>query len=121
MSLKALWHLVTAATGFDCPTVRDLELVGERSSTLARLFNVQEGFTRTHDTLPARNLSQPMSGGPAEGQVVEFEPMLDEYCRIMGWDSDGIPRRRRCTGWAGRRNRRRRRCWGSKVVQLVSV
>jgi aldehyde:ferredoxin oxidoreductase len=91
MSLKELWQLVTAATGFDYPTVTDLELLGERISTLARLFNVREGFARAQDTLPDRNLKQPMPSGPAAGQVVELEPMLDEYYRIMGWDSNGVP------------------------------
>jgi aldehyde:ferredoxin oxidoreductase len=91
MNLKELWQLVTAATGFDYPAVRDLELVGERISTMARAFNVREGFTRAEDTLPDRNLVQPMSGGPAEGQLVELAPMLDEYYRLMGWDAEGVP------------------------------
>jgi len=91
MKLKELWQLVTAATGFDYPTVTDLELVGERISTLARLFNVREGFDRRNDTLPGRNLSQPLVGGPAEGQVVELNPMLDDYYRLMGWDENGVP------------------------------
>ena len=91
MSLKELWQLVKAATGFDYPKVSDLERVGERISTLARLFNVREGFSRAADTLPDRNLIQPMSGGPASGHVVELNPMLDEYYRIMGWDEQGIP------------------------------
>lgn len=91
MTLKELWQLVKAATGFDYPTVTDLERVGERISTLARLFNVREGFARAADTLPARNLAQPMPAGPASGQVVELEPMLDEYYRLMGWDVQGIP------------------------------
>ena len=52
MSLKELWQLVKAATGFDYPNVTDLERVGERISTLARLFNVREGFARDADTLP---------------------------------------------------------------------
>ena len=39
----------------------------------------------------SRNLTQPMADGPASGQVVELEPMLDEYYRIMGWDLQGIP------------------------------
>ncbi len=91
MSLKELWQLVKAATGFDYPTATDLEMVGERISTLARLFNAREGFSRAADTLPARNLSQPMKSGPASGQVVELEPMLDEYYRLMGWDAQGIP------------------------------
>jgi aldehyde:ferredoxin oxidoreductase len=91
MKLKELWQLVTAATGFDYRTVADLELVGERISTLARVFNVRAGFARQHDTLPARNLEQPLKGGPADGHVVELAPMLDEYYRIMGWDENGIP------------------------------
>ncbi len=91
MKLKELWQLVTAATGFDYPTVADLELVGERISTLARVFNVGAGFARQHDTLPARNLEQPLKGGPADGHVVELTPMLDEYYNIMGWDDNGIP------------------------------
>jgi aldehyde:ferredoxin oxidoreductase len=33
--------------------------------------------------------------GSAGGQVVDLEPMLDEYYRIMGWDSQGIPSQKR--------------------------
>jgi aldehyde:ferredoxin oxidoreductase len=91
MKLKELWQLVTAATGFDYPTVSDLELVGERISTLARAFNVREGFTRAADTLPARNLEEPLSGGAADGHTVDLAPMLDEYFQIMGWDKNGVP------------------------------
>ena len=91
MSLKELWQLVQAATGFDYPAVADLQLLGERVSTLARLFNVREGFTRPADSLPARNLNQPLKDGPAGTQSVELEPMLDEYYQIMGWDAQGIP------------------------------
>ncbi len=91
MSLKELWQLVKAATGFDYPRVSDLELLGERVSTLARLFNVREGFSRPADTLPGRNLVQPLMVGSAGGQVVDLEPMLDEYYRLMGWTENGIP------------------------------
>ncbi|MGB3702207.1 MAG: aldehyde ferredoxin oxidoreductase C-terminal domain-containing protein, partial [Anaerolineales bacterium] len=91
MKLKELWQLVVAATGFDYPAVKDFELVGERISTLARMINVREGFSRAADTLPMRNLGQPMVGGPADGHVVELAPMLDEYYGLMGWDAQGIP------------------------------
>jgi aldehyde:ferredoxin oxidoreductase len=91
MSLKELWQLVNAATGFDYPTVRDLERVGQRISTLARLFNTREGFAREADILPARNLTQPMTSGPASGHIVDLDPMLDAYYRLMGWDADGRP------------------------------
>jgi aldehyde:ferredoxin oxidoreductase len=92
MSLKELWQLVNAATAFEYATVREFESVGERINTLARLFNVREGFARQQDTLPARNLSQPLQGsGPARGHVVELNPMLDEYYALMGWDQNGAP------------------------------
>jgi aldehyde:ferredoxin oxidoreductase len=92
MSSKELWQLVNGATGFDYATVREFEMVGERINTLARLFNAREGLARSQDTLPARNLSQPLQGaGPAKGHVVELDPMLDEYYALMGWDQNGVP------------------------------
>lgn len=91
MSLKELCQLVNAATGFDYANVKEFELVGERISTLCRLFNAREGFTRLQDTLPERNLHQPLPGGPAKGQVVELNVMLDEYYQLVGWDSNGVP------------------------------
>jgi aldehyde:ferredoxin oxidoreductase len=84
--------LINAATGFDYATVREFELVGERINTLARVFNAREGLVRQQDTLPARNLTQPLQGsGPAKGQVVELDPMLDEYYTQMDWDQNGVP------------------------------
>jgi aldehyde:ferredoxin oxidoreductase len=56
------------------------------------MFNVREGFTRAQDTLPARNLFQPLIVGSGGGQVVDLAPMLDEYYQIMGWDMDGVPK-----------------------------
>jgi aldehyde:ferredoxin oxidoreductase len=91
MSLKELWQLVNAATGFDYPSAKAFELAGERIATLARLFNTREGLTRKEDTLPARNLSEHMPSGPAKGQVVELDPMLDEYYALVGWDKNGVP------------------------------
>jgi len=91
MSLKELWQLVDATTGWGYESVRDFEWMGERISTLSRLFNAREGFDRRHDTLPARNLSQPLPSGPAAGSVVELEPMLNEYYALVGWDNNGLP------------------------------
>ena len=92
MSLKELWQLINAATGFEYASVREFEMTGERINTLARLFNVREGLARAQDTLPARNLAQPLQGsGPAKGHVVELDPMLDEYYALMGWDQNGVP------------------------------
>jgi aldehyde:ferredoxin oxidoreductase len=95
MNLKELWQLVNAGTGFEYASVREFEQVGERINTLCRLFNVREGFDRKQDTLPARNLSQPLGDGPARGQVVELDRMLDEYYQRMGWDENGVPTQKR--------------------------
>jgi aldehyde:ferredoxin oxidoreductase len=91
MSLKELRQLVEAVTGFEYGSVKQFELMGERISTLARLYNTREGLTRRQDTLPARSLSQPMTSGPARGHIVELDPMLDEYYALVGWDANGIP------------------------------
>jgi aldehyde:ferredoxin oxidoreductase len=91
MTLKELWQLVTPVTGFDYAQPRDLGRVGERISTLARLCNVREGLSRADDTLPKRALREPLADGPARGEVVRLEPMLDEYYCLMGWDANGSP------------------------------
>jgi aldehyde:ferredoxin oxidoreductase len=91
MSLKELWQLIVPATGFDYARPRELEQVGQRISTLARLCNLREGFTRADDTLPKRALRDALGEGPAKCQTVDLEPMLDEYYALMEWDSEGRP------------------------------
>ncbi len=90
-TLKEVWQMINACTGFNYRNPRELEKVGERVTTLARLFNVREGFTKKHDTLPQRCLSEPLAAGPAKGHVVELDEMRAEYYQSMGWDENGIP------------------------------
>ena len=72
--------------------VKELRLIGERIVNLNRAFNVREGLTRKDDQLPERLLKDPSPKGPAKGQVVELDQMLDEYYQIRGWDmKTGIP------------------------------
>lgn len=74
-------------------TIEPLELLllGERIWNAERLFNLAAGFDRSHDTLPARILHEPVPAGPAAGQVVDLPPMLDEYYISRGWDYEGRP------------------------------
>ncbi|MCK4825415.1 aldehyde ferredoxin oxidoreductase, partial [bacterium] len=65
--------------------------IGERIVNIERLFNLREGFTRTDDTLPKRLLEEPLNSGPAKGEVMELDVMLDEYYETRGWDREGIP------------------------------
>ena len=71
---------------------------GERIVNLERAFNVREGLTRKDDSLPERALKTPLPDGPAKGQVVDLEPMLDRYYELRGWDkASGIPSREKLT------------------------
>ncbi len=85
-----LCALYNAATGENL-TLEDWNLIGERIWNLERLFNIRAGLGRQDDTLPPRMLQEPLSGGAVQGQVVELEPMLEEYYRIRGWDPEGRP------------------------------
>jgi aldehyde:ferredoxin oxidoreductase len=90
-TLKEVWQMINACTGFNYRNPRELEKVGERVTTLARMFNVREGFTKKDDSLPARCLNEPLSAGPAKGHVVELDEMRAEYYQLMGWDENGVP------------------------------
>ncbi len=90
LALERLARLMTAATG----TAYDpdsLLLAGERIYNLERRFLVRAGFARADDTLPPRMLKEPMPEGPARGEVVELEEMLEEYYFHRGWDAEGRP------------------------------
>ncbi len=93
MPLKKMVQMVEAITGWDT-SLWELLKVGERAVTMARVFNMREGFGRKDDTWPER-LFQPMEGGPTDGRTVErkeFDAALDLYYGMMGWDTDtGTP------------------------------
>jgi len=83
-------RLLTTATGFYVDE-EEFRLIGERIYNLERFINVERGFDRRHDTLPRRFLEVPLPEGPAAGQVVLLDRMLDEYYRLRGWDPQGVP------------------------------
>lgn len=64
----------------------DFRKAGERLYNLARVYNIREGLTRADDTLPARLTEDPLPEGPAQGQVVNLELLLDAYYDERGWD-----------------------------------
>lgn len=68
--------------------------IGERIVNLERAINIREGLTRKDDSLPERHLKTPLPDGPAKGQTVDLEPMLDRYYELRGWDKyTGVPNR----------------------------
>ena len=84
-----------AVTGGDLGE-SDVLRIGERIVNIERAYNVRLGLTRDDDTLPDRMLKEPMPDGFAKGQVVNLEPMLDEYYGFRGWDiPSGLPTRKK--------------------------
>jgi aldehyde:ferredoxin oxidoreductase len=75
-----LYSLVTGR-----PTsANDLRLAGERVTTIKRLFNIRQGWTRADDTLPDRLL---------EGEDVlsrsQLDALIETYYEVRGWNEDG--------------------------------
>ncbi|MFQ6067814.1 MAG: aldehyde ferredoxin oxidoreductase C-terminal domain-containing protein, partial [bacterium] len=77
--------LISTLTGWEF-TASDFRRAGERVYNLERVFNIREGLTRADDTLPKRLLEEPLPEGPAKGQVINLEPLLDAYYEFRGWD-----------------------------------
>jgi len=88
-----LVELVRAVTGWNT-SLFELEKVGERVATLARLFNLGHGWSRDEDVLHPR-FYEPFVGGPLDGVRVPQDELLRAqrlYYGMMGWHPEtGIP------------------------------
>ena len=92
-SLRELSDMVQAATGWDV-SAYELLRVGERAMTLARTFNMREGFTVEDDQLCPRSYSPTQGGALAEGGIdlEELREAIHTYYGMMGWDREtGVP------------------------------
>ena len=92
-NMRDLSTIVQAATGWD---VSEYELlkVGERAMTLARTFNMREGFTVEDDQLCPRSYGPTTNGALAEGGIdmEELREAMHTYYAMMGWDPEsGVP------------------------------
>ncbi len=95
LSLNKLVEVVQAATGWET-SLFELIKAGERTVTMARVFNLREGFRRRDDTLPER-LFTPLEGGTLAGKGIDpagFADLLTLYYEAMGWEpANGVPTR----------------------------
>jgi len=58
------------------------------------VFNAREGLNRKDDTLPKKFFKALKGTGPTTGFALtheELESALDEYYKLAGWTTDGIP------------------------------
>jgi aldehyde:ferredoxin oxidoreductase len=84
---------VEAVTGWQT-SYEDLVKVVERGMTLARIFNLREGFTRGDDMLPHRFSSSSSSEGPLSDVIVDpvkLETAQRAYFQMLGWNDAGTP------------------------------
>jgi len=84
-------ELLGAVTGWAL-SAEELELTGARIHTLKKLFNVREGWSAADDWLPERVLSEPLSGGVADGVALsadELREMIGSYYAARQWDAEG--------------------------------
>jgi aldehyde:ferredoxin oxidoreductase len=86
-------NILAAITGWQTSVV-ELLRVAERTLTMARLFNIREGFSAADDKLPNR-FFQPKRNGALSTKFYEskqLEKAKSYYYSIMGWDAKtGIP------------------------------
>ncbi len=78
--------IIKAVTGWDI-TPDEMATTARRGLTLARLFNLREGFTRADDRLPARfSEDLPKHKGLTAAQQ---GAIVTEYYLKQGWDPEG--------------------------------
>lgn len=92
-SFKQVTELTEAITGWNTDIYEQLK-VAERILTLARLFNIRDGFNASDDRLPWR-FFQPKTPGPLGERVcdpMQLEKAKNYYYTLMGWHPQtGIP------------------------------
>jgi aldehyde:ferredoxin oxidoreductase len=67
----------------------------ERGNTLARIFNLREGFTEKDDWLPPRFFKPRTSGALSEVAVnpEDLQKAKLLYYDMMGWTEQGVPKK----------------------------
>jgi len=85
-------EIVRAVTGWRSSSW-ELMKVGERITTMARVFNIREGFSKNDDWLPERFFKPHTSGALAETKIEpdKLKDAITMYYKMMGWTEEGIP------------------------------
>jgi aldehyde:ferredoxin oxidoreductase len=86
-------EIVRSITGWNT-TAFELMKVVERGNTLARIFNLREGFTEKDDWLPPRFLTPKTSGALSKTSVdpQKLQKAKLSYYDMMGWTEEGVPK-----------------------------
>jgi aldehyde:ferredoxin oxidoreductase len=93
INIEDLAGLFSLATGVEMDE-KAMSTAAERIYAVEKAFLAREGMTRKDDAIAGRWGTEPIVGGPSEGERIhpeKFEKLLDEYYQLRGWDSMGIP------------------------------
>jgi len=93
---KQLQEATEAVTGWSMSYWRLMKTV-ERGLSLAKIFNLREGFTRADDVLPKR-MAVSQTRGNLQGVTVDPQKLSeaqDLYYQMLGWNPEGVPTRAR--------------------------
>ncbi|MEE3330313.1 MAG: aldehyde ferredoxin oxidoreductase family protein [Myxococcota bacterium] len=69
-----------------------LQEIGGRIFNLERMYNLREGLTGEHDTLPPRILNESTFEHMDSGHPLD--ELLPRYYKLRGWSADGVPSQR---------------------------
>jgi aldehyde:ferredoxin oxidoreductase len=85
-------EIVNAVTGWGLSAAELME-IAERGLTLARLFNLREGFDAADDTLPEQAMKPHVSGVLSKVRLDRDDLALQvrAYYQQRGWDDAGVP------------------------------
>ncbi len=92
-SFEQLADVTAAVTGWNTGVMEQLR-VAERILTMARLFNIREGFTAADDKLPRRYFQPKTDGALADKSLnpEKMEKAKSYYYTLMSWDAHtGVP------------------------------
>ncbi|MBN2187388.1 MAG: aldehyde ferredoxin oxidoreductase family protein [Dehalococcoidia bacterium] len=86
-------EILSAVTGWKTGVVEILKMA-ERTLTLARVFNMREGFTAADDRIPKRFFQAKTNGALIDSSIDpnQLDKAKHYYYVLMGWDEEtGIP------------------------------
>jgi len=93
VNLEKIADLTKAVTGWETSSI-ELIRIAERVLTMARLYNIREGFTAEDDRLPERYY-KPKNDGSLNREPTLFKKDMEKgkkyYYMLMGWDLNGVP------------------------------
>ena len=87
-------ELYSALTGIE-KSPKGIFSDAEKATTMQKLLNVREGFTRKDDSVPERWLNKGIKDYFTGASITkdDMDKLIDVYYEERGWDSKGIPTR----------------------------